>query len=392
MVRDQRGSALAMVLIILAVGVTLGVAVLIFGAGERTQVSMHENEIQAYLSARSGAELTAGMIADKVLNPTADDVDDLDFGQAGTVHIVLDFDGNSGSTSGDDVIWIEAQSAVPVSGAQVSKTLAIRMAKREIPWFNYAIDSLSALDLDKMGTIIGDLNSENGLDETGGYDPTDPNKDSLPGTFTGNLETQPFSGQPVILPLEANEVDTDGSPFSVAGNTISHSGYYEPINENSSLIFDTNGKDIFIKCREFNVNQGINVLGNGAVFIYTEELLMQQAQSAQDDMIIINVCDIDGDSKDNNGDFDYVDFGETLGSPLSGSITAQADFYALINAPYVKNFDFGGNGTLHGGVICYSFSDAGAGAQTRLEFISADTSGFTDRMGFSISEYREHKD
>lgn len=272
MLNNNRGAALAMVILVLAVGMVLGGVVLFLGTHETQMTYATENLTRAYYVARSGADAMGEYIINNpedisVLMDQSSDPASIGDGEA-TITDMEAFTEDS-----VDKIRIVAEGVVP-GGYTRTATLVLKHFNGS-SLFEYGLfseENLNATKIDDVDTTDGSdflLGSNGTIDTNNNYPDGDyvamqyQNMDYPEPTFPG--DPNPITGV-IDVPLPPTEPDIEGN----GDDNINADAVYSRIYKNGgSLTFHAPGnQDLYVVVSEIDLNCDVIVNGTGTVHLY----------------------------------------------------------------------------------------------------------------------------
>lgn len=261
--KGNRGSALAITIIVVAVLAILGVALLNITLAENKFSIHEENRIKAYYIARAGAEAVASYIADKnnpkatIQSLVAKDKAQTNFGGG---YFEVDFPINSVYTptirSTGTYRGISQTVTLPMKkkyyfDAALYITEGLTLPEDEIQ-NNHLIYGTVNIHENKYDELKDQLNLQNGEPKSTDIEPEHPQNPGLPN-YSTSLWT--------IL---------DGTTVTASDTHNLHSFDTININTNALVTFDTSAGDIKVYANYLNVynNAQVTVIGGNALHIY----------------------------------------------------------------------------------------------------------------------------
>jgi hypothetical protein len=254
--RNEKGMALPLVLIVMVVLFILGVALLQYATTEAVQVSRSEKSMQAYYLARSGAEAMAEHLINnpsavsQYLNKTGTGSVP-DSGGSFSVQVTEDADGN---------IRIESTGSVE----DVSERLILTLALKDPGGiFDSAIYSKNDPALSALKSIEGNVSSNTTISGAPNTRVSGVDLPYRPWVFTEPIAPEGLSIDPI-----------NGSNFEVDNhNSILIIGSYEysgiSTKSNGTIVFDTRSGDLEIVVNgNLLVKGAFEVLGNNNVYLF----------------------------------------------------------------------------------------------------------------------------
>jgi len=290
LLKNDRGSALIMVLLVLTVGALIGVALLTVGVNEDLQVSAEEKTIQAYYVARSAADALAAHIIEEALELASD---------SSYPFNLSDF---------EDLINDHSE-PIEFAGGEAVVTMTVVGDTVEIESSSTYMDNFSGhavVVLDQRLYFDHLIWSENPLDDPNPtmevYDGSGTGED-LEIASNGAIDNSPdkVDGDPSVLlpdqtesypePEEPGVPNADPLVFDYMQNNphdvfvIAASEEYGTVDiRNGELHFDTSGGDLDVVFDTAEFKGNIVVIGTNSVNIYIRTLLdIQTPISVNDD-------------------------------------------------------------------------------------------------------------
>lgn len=263
--KGNRGSALAITLIVIAVLSILGVALLNIALAESKFTKHEENRLKAYYIARAGAEAVATYIADKN-NPkatiealVAKDAAQTSFGGG---HFEVDFP--------IDLFYAPTIRSKGTYGG-VSQTVTLPMKKKF--YFDAALiitGDLSGDAIQNNHLVYGKVNIHNSkyaaLKDQINLQTGEPQSTDINPEHPANPGLPDYSTPPGTWTItHGTTVTASDAHNKKSYNTIE-------INNNSHVTFDTSGGDIKVFTKYFNVynNAIVTASGGNTLHIYVE--------------------------------------------------------------------------------------------------------------------------
>lgn len=296
MIKNEKGAALVMTLVVLVVMSILAVAFITVSASEYKFSVVEENKVKAYYVARSGADAVAAAIIDNE-GGTGISVQDLAVGASLPAFevVIPGMDDTAMVTvtrESADFINIEAVSTVgSVTG--VSNKASLSLARTAGSEGVNLRDVFVVEDTDGDGYIYGD---------------------GLPRVIfdleEDDFDEQKFSGGPITGDMTIKLIETKN---------------------NDTIEFVTNDEDITVYCRRIDNKGDITITGTGKVYIFVEEFADISTKTfigADPTQLLIFVRD---------------------GAIIN--FQPNTTMYGFIYAPYAAVLNFQPNNILHGGIV-----------------------------------------
>ncbi len=268
---DNRGAALAMVLLVLAVGMVIGGVILFLGTHETKMTNATESLTRAYYVARSGADAMGEYLINNpdktstVLNHGSAPVS-IGGGESTITHITPVTEGSV------QTVHIVAEGVVPGGYSRTATLVLEHFSKDSI--FQYGLFSEENLQGEKIGTVDTTDSSDfpmgsNGtISSNANYPEGDyvkmeyQNKDYVEPTFPG--EEDPIT--------HAVEVPLPGTQPNIGGNgddIINQNAVYNKIDKNGgSLTFDVSGGDLHVVVSSLSLKCPVAIIGAETVYLY----------------------------------------------------------------------------------------------------------------------------
>lgn len=351
---DNKGFALVLVIVTLAVLSILGVALLSRSLSETREVAYQEKKIQAHYIARAGADAVATNI---IINHDRDMLDALET----HVNTNISSDDNIFAEGSFDVktkfnngiIYIESVGEVPnnVFGT-VTSTVKLELYNLQ----NRAIIAVGNYDLDALKALSGDVESTagvvSGFPGPIGWVPEEGKKFNQTGRYLPPVSV-PTDIDPYEDPLNS---DPSPHPFDVPNNTtvtLPGSKEYSKITvgNNGVLQIDTSGGNVEIITGVLDVKGGVDVIGgNQAIFFITSSSEHSTFKTSDTGTNPVGEA---AEAAEANKLFLFLDTGVFLNVSTGGR-----DFYGYIYGPSAT-VNLTSGAIVHGSITGELFNSAG---------------------------------
>jgi len=353
---NNRGAALAMVILLMALGVIIVGMFLTVGVAEHAQAEAQEKNMQSYYIARSAATMVAQAVID---NPSMDS--DLDDGTT-----TIDF--------GSDTASVTIQKDQPSSGEVLitatvngSFSRAVKLVLDKGASSNVGMEGIDAVDELPLGninvlnsvppnTVPITINSPNGFDGS-------PSSMSPAAVLT----TESASYQTVYK-------DNFDSKGNITGNaTISENGSYGSIIPagNKTVTFETGaaGNLLQISADEVNfTNDTIRFTGSGTVVLYVGSEFTAQTPNF-------------------DGITDPTRFFIMMNTDTTCMIRANSDFFGYIYGPEATVDLQSSSGNINGAIVCETLEANPSGHSNFIYYPAAQSTLDQIFGGYSISKW-----
>lgn len=319
--RNQKGYALLLIIMVVAVLMILGVELLSISYADAKNSIKQANQLKAHYIAQTGLDTTAKYI---INNPTlitsalgnhSENMGDGNF----STNVAYKNNGDISSP-----IVITSKGTVGTN----SETIKLELVPQKLTsaYFNNVVYSETKLSVN--GNTTGPLQSR--------YDITvydNKNKDATSSYKDPITPNTPMALPEVIFPIVPNKT-LDKSTY-----TISDSGYYNAIDlNNKTLTFNTNDTILKVVVDSFSTKGDIKIVGGGTLYLYVKNTINLQTPNLINDSNPNSLVIFIGDGGD--GTF---------------NLQANMNFYGFIYGPKATVRMQSAQSKITGAIVCNEF-------------------------------------